>query len=221
MQWRLCSNMVTRSAIPEPFRATPLQYSSLDYPVIIDFITWPSIRDQMILHRSTLDIDKLCRDLTVETVIEIPHRQVSVCVYDFVHHTMSAPQQNQAAGQARSCLDSPDWVFVQMSVESQFSMSLDPVVDQLLYEIGARVGSNTIESRPLYRFLERRSAQNKLQLGPTEEVLASQIGINHMDKWKLSKDFARAWPSLDCSAGKPSRLHCESSILGQLGSDVG
>lgn len=204
--------MVTRLAIPEPFRLTPLQWSSLDYPIIIDFITWPSIRDQMILHRSTLDIDKLCRDLTMETVIEIPHRQVSLCVYDFVHHTMSAPQQNQSAGQVRSCLDNPDWVFVQSSVESQFSMSLDPVVDQLLYEIAARVRSNTIEPRPLDRFPERRSAQSKSQLGPTGEILASQIGINRMDKWKLSKDFARAWPSLDCSTGKPSRPHCQSSI---------
>lgn len=212
MQWRLCRNMVTRLAIPEPFRATPLQCSSLDYPIIIDFITWPSIRDQMILHRSTLDIDKLCRDLTLETVIEIPHEKVSLCVYDFVHHTMSAPQQNQAAGQVRSCLDNPDWVFVPISVESQFSMSLDPIVDQLLHEIAARVRSDTIESRPLDRFSERRSAQNKLQLGPTEEIFASQIGINQMDKWKLSKDFARAWPSLDCSTGKPSRPPCHFPI---------
>lgn len=203
---------MTRLAIPEPFRATPLQYSSLDYPVIIDFITWPSIRDQMILHQSTLDIDKLCRDLTVETVIEIPHWQVSLCVYDFVHHTMSAPQEVQATGQGRSCLDNPDWTFVQMSVESQFSMSLDPVVDQLLDEIAARVRSNTNESRPLCRFPEKRSAQNKSQLGLMDPVLGSPIRINQMDEWKLSKNFARAWPSLDCSAGKPSRLHYRAPI---------
>ncbi len=40
MRWRLMPTFASRTAIPEPFRPTPLQYSTINYPVTIDFINW-------------------------------------------------------------------------------------------------------------------------------------------------------------------------------------
>ncbi|CAG9981253.1 unnamed protein product, partial [Clonostachys byssicola] len=55
--WRLSNNLESKLGVPEPFQPTPLQYSLMNYPVIIDFIPWASIRDQLILSRHILDLD--------------------------------------------------------------------------------------------------------------------------------------------------------------------
>ncbi|CAH0025041.1 unnamed protein product [Clonostachys rhizophaga] len=55
--WRLSNNLESKLGVPEPFEPTPLQYSLMNYPVIIDFIPWASIRDQLILSRHSLDLD--------------------------------------------------------------------------------------------------------------------------------------------------------------------
>jgi hypothetical protein len=40
MRWRLTLTYASRASVPEPFRPTPLQYSTNDYPHVLDFINW-------------------------------------------------------------------------------------------------------------------------------------------------------------------------------------
>lgn len=40
LHWRLMPSIASRTAVPEPFRPTPLQYSTADYSFVIDFINW-------------------------------------------------------------------------------------------------------------------------------------------------------------------------------------
>ncbi|VUC24075.1 unnamed protein product, partial [Clonostachys rosea] len=80
--WRLSNSLESKLELSEPFQPTPLQYSLTDYPVIIDFIPWASIRDQLILFRHMLDLDVVCRELTLHAVVELPERSLAVRVYD-------------------------------------------------------------------------------------------------------------------------------------------
>jgi hypothetical protein len=50
LRWRCSPSQANRMAIPEPFRPTPLQFMSFDHPCAIDFVNWPTIRDQVCTH---------------------------------------------------------------------------------------------------------------------------------------------------------------------------
>jgi hypothetical protein len=47
LRWRCSPSPQNRMAIPEPFRPTPLQTMRMDHALSIDFVNWPSIRDQV------------------------------------------------------------------------------------------------------------------------------------------------------------------------------
>jgi len=81
-QWRLAPSMQTRLAIMEPFQPTPLQYMTTDYPIVIDFINWPSIRDQLIFKLGSYDLDQVVADIVANTVIEIPEMRVAINIHD-------------------------------------------------------------------------------------------------------------------------------------------
>lgn len=82
-QWRLSPSMRNRLLIPEPFQLTPLQYMrKCNYPVAIDFVNWPSIRDQLIFKAGTYDCDQVIADIVANTVIEIPERRVAINIHD-------------------------------------------------------------------------------------------------------------------------------------------
>lgn len=82
-QWRLSPSIRNRLLVPEPFKPTPLQYMrNCNYPLAIDFVNWPSIRDQLIFKAGSYDIDQVVADIVANTVIEIPERRVAINIHD-------------------------------------------------------------------------------------------------------------------------------------------
>ncbi|KAF7552865.1 hypothetical protein G7Z17_g4041 [Cylindrodendrum hubeiense] len=200
--WRLCNTTEFRIAIPEPFRPTPLQDASAFYPIIIDFITWPSIRDQMILHRDSLDLDLLCQELTLHAVIEIPEKEVAIGVYDYVQNAMFMQERQAAADGTSTCLEDLDWTYLHVPLDLACSMGFDPAEDLIVHELANRVRNTNLgqsqsslsePSNPVSKIGEEKHEQLK-QRG------ISHPGIHHMRTWRLSKEFAWKWPLLDCSS---------------------
>lgn len=81
-QWRLSPSTHTRLAIMEPFRPTPLQYMTTDYPIAIDMVNWPTIRDQLIFKLGSYDFDQVIADIVANTVIELPEVRAAVNIHD-------------------------------------------------------------------------------------------------------------------------------------------
>ncbi|KAF4466094.1 cytochrome P450 monooxygenase [Fusarium albosuccineum] len=190
LRWRLCNTPETRASVLDMFKPTPLQYTSTDHPIIIDFITWPAIRDQLILHRQSLDLDALCRDLTLHTVVEDADKCVAVRVYEFMLREMS----NEAPPQ--SCLDSAGWTYLQLDMDSPYQASVDPAEDMILHELQCRLGTAPYgaPSMPNPAWLDLRSAE----FGGRNPLRRS---VYQLQKWKLDPDFAWKWPVIDCSGG--------------------
>ncbi|KAL6408898.1 heavy metal translocating p-type atpase [Ilyonectria robusta] len=203
LQWRLCNTTEFRMAIPEPFRPTPLQDASTSHPIIIDFITWPSIRDQMILHQDSLDLDLLCQELTLHAVIEIPEKEIAVGVYDYVQNAMNVQEKQSASGSAATCLEETNWTYINVPVDLAFSMGFDPAEDLIVQELTNRVQGASLtqpdagtSSKPA----DRSSKIGEERHDQIKQRGISHPGIYHMRTWKLSKEFAWKWPILDCSS---------------------
>jgi hypothetical protein len=81
-RWRLSRSTKNRMAIMEPFRPTPLQFMTTDYPHVIDFINWPTIRDQLIFKLGTYDLDRVIADIVANTVVEIPEMNAAINIHD-------------------------------------------------------------------------------------------------------------------------------------------
>ncbi|GAB7356239.1 hypothetical protein MBLNU459_g7056t1 [Dothideomycetes sp. NU459] len=86
LRWRISKSITDRLAIPEPFRPTPLQYSSMDHSTAIDMVNWGSIRDQLIINSGAVDLDTMTKDIVMNTVIEDPTREVCLNVYDVFYN---------------------------------------------------------------------------------------------------------------------------------------
>lgn len=201
-------------AIPEPFRPTPLQYASMSHPIIIDFISWPCIRDQMILQCQTLDLDALCRDLTLHTVVDVPERQQAVGVYDYLRGAMTAvpdeqhmfPTVSASAPLQMTCLDGPDeWPYLQIPLGSPLTVSSDPAEDVILQEIERRLQDPTATAT----FGPPASLRDgyvggvfRAEVVPAGQPSGVDVKVRQPCKWKLSREFAWQWPLLDCSSGK-------------------
>lgn len=103
LHWRLSPSLKTRLAITKPFSPTPLQYTTPDYPIVIDFINWPTIRDQLIIKLGSYDLDQLIIDIVANTVIELPEARAAVNIHDtFVAHIWS----NISANNTPECVTS-------------------------------------------------------------------------------------------------------------------
>jgi len=63
----------------EPFRPTPLQYRTTDYPIAIDFINWPSVRNQLIIELGSYDLDQVVADIVSDTV---PEMRAAINIHD-------------------------------------------------------------------------------------------------------------------------------------------
>ncbi|KAF5625186.1 heavy metal translocating p-type ATPase [Fusarium tjaetaba] len=104
--WRLTG--ARRSLVPEPFRPTPLQCSSLATSIgpVIDFVNWPEIRDQLILAGGNVDMDAFSRDIVLNTVIEVPGRKLAVNVFGQHRHQRGRQEddmQNTSLGSNSNC----------------------------------------------------------------------------------------------------------------------
>jgi hypothetical protein len=80
--FRLSNNVRNRANIQEPFCPTQLQLMNTNYPVSIDFLNWPSIRDQCIFKRGEVDVTALVEDIIANTVVEIPEFRAAINVHD-------------------------------------------------------------------------------------------------------------------------------------------
>ncbi|KAH8901433.1 hypothetical protein GQ53DRAFT_835227 [Thozetella sp. PMI_491] len=211
IRWRITGSIEDRLAIPEPFRPTPLQWSSLDHPIVIDFINWPTIRDQMILLSHSLDLDALCRDLVLNTVIELRHLNASVGVHELFVKCVLPRVQGLSVNATQSMLYDRQWVYLKVASPPEILCQEDscPSEDALAAEIAIRMGLQLQGAEPLLpgTLASKAADAQPPQLGSTVsygtymklcEALALH-GINKVESWKLSKDFARKYPFIDCT----------------------
>lgn len=221
MYWRLAT--AARALVPCPFRPTPLQCSVNMPNLAIDFVNWPEIRDQMLLAGTSIELDAVYRDLVLNTVIEIPEKQVAVNVYRQFHTSIDANSPRPSCdssepGPPTSAVD-PGWVFFEINREDPDfqSWTPDPVEEAL--------------ARMLWRWIQRLSHHHDLSLfratsvDDAAKVTVPESPLGLLDSkfckkrtsifdalantkdWRLSKEFAAKYPFMDCSSGM--FLHAE------------
>lgn len=199
-------------AIAEPFRPTTLQDRTPSRPIVIDFINWPSIRDQMILLSHKIDLDGMCRDLVLNTVVDIPQRQIAVSVHDVLFQQVLPRIQGCGVHGEMSMLFNSNWVYLTVHPSNQDTSQskASPIEDALAMEITNRIqrrsnevagiqDANSILPMPGASGLSTGSVLTTLLPG-----MLSSFGIDRIETWKVSKDFARQYPYMDCSSGKSS-----------------
>ncbi|KAF4823456.1 hypothetical protein CGCTS75_v010420 [Colletotrichum tropicale] len=206
MRWRISNSVEDRLQIPVPFRPTPLQSATPFHPVVIDFINWPSIRDQMILYSSKLDLDAMSRDIVLNTVVELPGKRVSVNIHDvFFNHILPRVGGGRADGN-NSMLHNREWIYLKVPVNPAGGMTYTGfalVQEALAAEMDCRMGqtqsprSTTTHFRPFDEGFASRSAPYGPEMMVADALAA--FGIDQPSNWKLSKDFARKYPHIDCS----------------------
>jgi hypothetical protein len=70
MAWRLNPTLISYRKLPKNYRPTPTQLS-MPYPVVIDWIVWPELRDSLILcHSSNPYLDDIIREIGNSYVVE-------------------------------------------------------------------------------------------------------------------------------------------------------
>ncbi|KAF2814000.1 uncharacterized protein BDZ99DRAFT_459748 [Mytilinidion resinicola] len=211
LRWRLSNTVVNRMAVPEPFRPTPLQYSSPEHPLYIDFINWPSIRDQLIIHGHAIDHDEVIKDIVLNTVVEIEHRKIAINIYDIFHNRILSTSSRTSGSRSKSAIVSPDWKFVEVpQVDSSFETTTDPVEDALVQELSWRMqfGLNGSSQTPdgIDRFAGPSDPDGPFEPFPwtnpnfRKNEIATYFGIDRLNHWKLSPAFARKYPVFDCTA---------------------
>lgn len=194
MRWRLAPSPQNRNAIPEPFRPTPLQYTTRKYPVVIDFINWSSIRDQLILNLGSYDFDALIRDLVLNTVVDVPAFGLALNVRDVFMTRIEG--QNGLGGNnwfasgktyprtSNEILADIVEDMQRRSKESGNAFPLDASMDQYVQGVAGDSNNSVITmavSRPCN--------------------LSTLYGLDNLLAWKLSREFSVRYPFLDCSAG--------------------
>ncbi|KAL3292768.1 heavy metal translocating p-type atpase [Colletotrichum asianum] len=206
MRWRISNSVEDRLQIPVPFRPTPLQSATPFHPVVIDFINWPSIRDQMILYSSKLDLDAMSRDIVLNTVVELHGKRVSVNIHDvFFNHILPHVGGGRADG-SNSMLHNHEWIYLKVPVNPAGGMTYTGfalVQEALAAEMDCRMGetqsprSTRTHLRPSDEGVASRSAPYGPEMMVADALAA--FGIDQPSNWKLSKDFARKYPHIDCS----------------------
>lgn len=208
LRWRLTNNAEVRTSIPEPFQPTTLQCKTSTHPVVIDFINWPSIRDQMILLSDRIDLDAMCRDLVLNTVVEAPHRRIAVSVHDILFKCVLPRLQgpNTLGHGETSMLFNPKWVYLTVNSPSPTpSCAETPIADTLAMEIADRFHRRSTEALGANTRHPHESTRLGIEmiggLGGLLPSMLSSFGIDRVEKWRLSRAFARKYPYMNCSCG--------------------
>jgi hypothetical protein len=223
LHWRLCKG--DRSCVPKPFRPTALQSSQAKPQLAVDFLNWPDIRDQLLLNMASIDLDTLTRDIVLNTVIEVPQRNVAINVFDLFQNGILNGGPRPACN-----LFDPNWVYFEITVfDEDFDASAaDPVEEAIIRELARRVHRFTATSaltqnrEPDFELggpAGTDAGQMETPLGQVDQRfrkngLAAVLGLGNASAWKLSKEFAQGYPFLDCSSGKnPSSRALRSMFL--------
>lgn len=197
VQWRLTRSLEDRLAIPDPFRPTPLQLNS-DYPICIDFLNWPSIRDQLIMRKDDGDLALLMRDIVMNTVVEFPALNASVNIHDLFYDKISPGTLTP------SFLNFPK----DAGLDDYDALAESPVATDS--ELADRLVRRDLHQRLVHGVCRlTEDAWQSLLCGvyfpthpvfarPPLQLLAGCYGIDQVTKWKLSPAFARKYPSIDC-----------------------
>lgn len=194
MRWRLAPSLANRACIPAPFCPTPLQYTTQDHSLVIDFVNWPSIRDQLILHRGEYDLDALIEDIVKGTVIDMPSVGSSFNVRDlFMTHieghatgTYGSDNPNNSEGQAGRSI---------MRLPSCRAELLSHVIDAMRDQNARKAAQN----RGPWESHEPGSTRAVL---PRTHAMSQFYGLDDLLGWKLSSKFAAKYQFLDCSGGQ-------------------
>jgi hypothetical protein len=191
MRWRLSPTPANYITIPVPYRPTFLQCNISNYALTIDFIAWPTIRDQLIQHTQTCDIDQIMRDIVFYTVFELPEKEVAINILDFfqskiLHSNITNPKLH-----SNSSVFNPGWRSNERM--PKFSLSDPPYSNSCN-------GENSLLREIYWRITY--SAPPPI----VKSTLVSQYGIDRCTQWKLSKEFSQRHTFLDCRGGKPQFL---------------
>ncbi|KAH6989824.1 hypothetical protein BKA56DRAFT_576403 [Ilyonectria sp. MPI-CAGE-AT-0026] len=234
IRWRLSNSPDDAADIPPQFAPTQLQHrqnnGTLQHHLLIDFICWPEIRDQVILHTSELDLDMLQRDIVFNTVIEVPRYGLALGVLDLFQNWICARGDRCQEGPA-SYLGDRNWVFFTATEEADSLCLGNEVVEKaILQELTSIVhqhSTSALEPRTITQptmdlvcdFATRSSIQDsssswkdifgkyRVAMNPRtlETGAMGCLELQETHYWKLGKDFARKYTILDCSSGE-SRL---------------
>jgi hypothetical protein len=200
VQWRLTRSLEDRLAIPDPFRPTPLQLNT-DYPICVDFLNWPTIRDQLIMQKDDGDFTLLMRDIVMNTVIEFPALNASVNIHDLYYDKISPGSEipdylnspKDAGHDGYDCLaESP------AATDSELA---DRIVRRDLHQRMVHGLCPLTEDAWQSMLCGVYSPATPVFTRPPINLLAGCYGIDQVTKWKLSPAFARKYPSIDCVGG--------------------
>lgn len=204
LRWRCSPSPKNRMAIPEPFRPTILQTMKMDHSLSIDFINWPTIRDQLIFKAGTYDLTKVISDIVLNTVIELPRFNAAINIHDaFMNRVFNRTNTTYA----HSELDFLTSLFENYDTVQDSSFQEVPSSDQ---EIQERIAQEMDQRNP------STAPLNHSQQPFHKQQLASKWGLDKLFTWKLSKEFAIAHPELDCSSVTSSFPMYSSSLIPEL-----
>ena len=196
LSWRL--GLEAKDCVPSPFRPTPLQSNDLLHSWFIDLFNWPDIRDQLLLEQHPVDYDMLTKDIMLHSVIDQPQRGVAVSVIDvFQNQILRRKATSTQSNPVRNYLNDPSWILFEISSElrSLYPYDGDPVEHALIAELERRMQALP----PMYRNDQSILVPTDVELCPND--VATFLGLDNVAEWKLSKEFARKYPFLDCSTG--------------------
>ncbi|WKT47192.1 Protein of unknown function DUF3425 [Fusarium oxysporum f. sp. vasinfectum] len=192
ISWRL--GIDSKNSVPLPFRPTPLQSKNPTHFWGIDLFNWPEIRDQLVLDAESTDFDELLRDLVLHSVIEPANHSVAVNILDIFENQVLRRRQNQK-NPPRSYFTDPSWTLFQIGPEvgEWYSSEHDIVEEAIFQELDRQI--NAVAPSPDDNPVEESQAND----------IAKFLGLDDFCEWKLSKDFARKYPKLDCSTAVTQR----------------
>ncbi|XP_014556611.1 hypothetical protein COCVIDRAFT_26607 [Bipolaris victoriae FI3] len=213
--WRLAK--ADRSLVPQPFWPTPLQIHLLGNTLnpTVDFQPWPEIRDQSLFIGHRIDVDALSRDLVLNTVVEIPEREVAVHIWGQFQHLHEGAQSNLSTADTQVPRSANDkgWVFCEINrVNRDFqSWAADPVEEALSRQLLMRI-QECSNGNDLSWFFSAEQGQHLAASTRIESPLAALDSRSRpkmtslaqrlatVCEWKLSKEFKAKYPQLDCSS---------------------
>lgn len=228
-RWRLSPSTRNRQLISEPFQPTSLQYMGhCNYDASIDFINWASIRDQLIYKAGTYDLNQVVADIVANTVIEIPERRVAINIHD-TFFTKIFARTAATCSTRYSYLYPPwhasilmsSWLCSDLGVrnnlldngisevwESDFvgqtslSWTTADVFSYITKQIGAlNVSRKSNSDLTTFDNCHPSLYSHRLTLA-LAQPLATKWGLDKLYRWKLSREFAQAYPFLDCTGGE-------------------
>jgi hypothetical protein len=98
----------------------------------------------------------------------------------------------------RNFVTDPSWVLFEVDpqIQSFYAAAGDPVEEAIIAELELRM-----QAEPLVLLRDRSSYLLTPENYHGNDV-ALFFGLDNLVEWKLSKEFARKYPFLDCSTGK-------------------